>query len=86
MTQIPLDLEQAAESCNKIAICFKPAQDAQLEAELLRGLGFSALWFDQYRIKSVKPVDAVSDAAVGQELDQGWYAAYQPLRIVNIRY
>lgn len=81
MKQIPLDLEQTAESCNDIAISFKPDQAAGLEAEALRGLGFSA-WFDQYRLKSVKPVDAASDAAVGRKLDQGWFARYQPICII----
>lgn len=83
MKQIPLDLEQTAESCNNIAISFKPGQEARWEAEALRGLGFSA-WFDQYRLKSVKPVDAVSNAAVGQKLDQGWFAGYQPIRIIYL--
>ena len=82
--QLPLDLEQTAESYNKIAISFKPSQEAQLEAELLRSIGFSA-WFDKYRCKPVETVDAASDKAVGQELNQGWFA-YLPLRIVNIRY
>ncbi|MEK6863182.1 MAG: hypothetical protein AABW53_00625 [Nanoarchaeota archaeon] len=84
MTQIPLDLEQTAASYNKIAISFKPNQEAQLEAELLRSIGFSA-WFDKYRRKPVETVDAASDKAVGQELNQGWFA-YRPLRIINIRY
>ena len=80
LTQIPLDLEETTESYKRVAISFKPGQEAQLEAEKLSGLDNA--WFDRYALKQT---DAVSDEAVGQELSQGWFAAYKPLRIVKIR-
>ena len=84
MTQIPSDLEQTAESYNGVKISYIRGQAAQLEAESLSGLGYSA-WFAKYNSVPAKKPDAASDEAVGQEFNKGWFV-FHPTRNLTIRY